>query len=79
MEFNEELQELRKSRSLTQEKLAEELFVSRTAISARGSGFSSRISISRSRHCARITSLPFLLQVTTSKRVRLSSGAFMNP
>ena len=33
MEFNEKLQELRKSRSLTQEELAEVLFVSRTAIS----------------------------------------------
>ena len=38
MEFNEKLQELRKSRSLTQEKLAEELFVSRTAISKWESG-----------------------------------------
>ena len=33
MEFNEKLQELRKARSLTQEELAEALFVSRTAIS----------------------------------------------
>ena len=33
MEFNEKLQELRKSRSLTQEELAKALFVSRTAIS----------------------------------------------
>ena len=33
MEFNEKLQELRKSRSLTQEELAEALIVSRTAIS----------------------------------------------
>ncbi len=38
MEFNEKLQELRKSRSLTQEKLAEDLFVSRTAISKWESG-----------------------------------------
>ena len=38
MEFNEKLQELRKSRSLTQEKLAEALFVSRTAISKWESG-----------------------------------------
>ena len=33
MEFNEKLQELRKSKSLTQEELAEALFVSRAAIS----------------------------------------------
>ena len=33
MEFNEKLQELRKSRSLTQEELAEALLVSRAAIS----------------------------------------------
>ena len=33
MEFNEKLQKLRKSKSLTQEELAEALFVSRTAIS----------------------------------------------
>lgn len=33
MEFSEKLQELRKSRSMTQEELAEALFVSRTAIS----------------------------------------------
>ena len=33
MEFNEKLQELRKARSLTQEELAEALYVSRTAIS----------------------------------------------
>lgn len=38
MEFNEKLQELRKSRSLTQEKLAEDLYVSRTAISKWESG-----------------------------------------
>ena len=38
MEFNEKLQEMRKSRSMTQEELAEALFVSRTAISKWESG-----------------------------------------
>jgi transcriptional regulator with XRE-family HTH domain len=38
MEFNEKLQQLRKQKSLTQEQLAEELFVSRTAVSKWESG-----------------------------------------
>ncbi len=38
MEFNEKLQKLRKEESLTQEELAEKLFVSRTAISKWESG-----------------------------------------
>ena len=38
MEFNEKLQQLRKQKNLTQEQLAEQLFVSRTAISKWESG-----------------------------------------
>jgi transcriptional regulator with XRE-family HTH domain len=38
MEFNEKLQQLRKEKELTQEQLADELFVSRTAISKWESG-----------------------------------------
>ena len=38
MEFNEKLQKLRKQKELTQEQLAEELFISRTAISKWESG-----------------------------------------
>ena len=38
MEFNEKLQQLRKQKNLTQEELAQELFVSRTAVSKWESG-----------------------------------------
>ena len=38
MEFNEKLQKLRKGKKLTQEELAQDLFVSRTAISKWESG-----------------------------------------
>ena len=38
MEFNEKLRDLRKSKGLTQEQLAEAIFVSRTAVSKWESG-----------------------------------------
>ena len=40
MELNEKLQQLRKQKNLTQEELAERLFVSRTAVSKWESGVS---------------------------------------
>ena len=43
MEFNEKLQQLRTGKGLTQEQLAEHLYVSRTAISKWESGKGYRI------------------------------------
>ena len=46
MEFNEKLQQLRTGKNLTQEQLAEQLYVSRTAISK---WESSRVTLTLSR------------------------------
>ena len=57
MEFNEKLQELRKSKGLTQEELAEQLFVSRTAISKweSGRGYPSIDSLKEIARCFSVT------------------------
>ena len=46
MEFNEKLQQLRTGKNLTQEQLAEQLYVSRTAISK---GKAARVTLTLSR------------------------------
>ena len=50
MEFNEKLQQLRTGKNLTQEQLAEQLYVSRTAISKweSGKGYPNIETLSRS-------------------------------
>ena len=57
MEFNEKLQELRKSKGLTQEELAEALFVSRTAVSKweSGRGYPSLESLKQISRCFAVT------------------------
>ena len=57
MEFNEKLQELRKAKGLTQEELAKELFVSRTAISKweSGRGYPSIDSLREISRCFSVT------------------------
>ena len=45
MELSEKLQELRKEKGLTQEELAEALFVSRTAISKGNPALNDRVKI----------------------------------
>lgn len=57
MEFNEKLQELRKSKSMTQEELAEALLVSRTAISKweSGRGYPSIDSLKEISRCFSVT------------------------
>ena len=57
MEFHEKLQELRKSRGLTQEELAELLYVSRTAVSKweSGRGYPSIDSLKEISNCFSVT------------------------
>jgi transcriptional regulator with XRE-family HTH domain len=57
MEFNEKLQELRKQKELTQEELAEQLYVSRTAISKweSGRGYPSIDSLKAIARCFSVT------------------------
>ena len=57
MEFHEKLQELRKSRGLTQEELAEMLYVSRTAVSKweSGRGYPSIDSLKEISNCFSVT------------------------
>jgi transcriptional regulator with XRE-family HTH domain len=83
MEFHEKLQELRKSRGLTQEELAEALYVSRTAISKWESGrgypsidslkeISNYFSVSIDDYCREKNCFPL-----RKKRINQTSGAFV--